>query len=132
MASGVKGLEDGARQRVLIVDDSPQVRQELRTLLSLAGDIEVVGEAADGLEAVRLTATLQPQVILLDLQMPVMDGYQAARQIKALCPTCRVVALTVYGDPASRSQALQAGVDVFLVKGAPLETLVHAISKRGE
>ena len=121
-----------AVQRVLIVDDSPQVRRELRTLLPLAGNIEIVGEAADGLEAVRLAEALRPHVILMDLEMPVMDGYQAARQIKARCPSCRVVALTVYGDPDSRTQAAQAGVDVFLVKGVSLEALVQAITERGE
>jgi len=66
-------------------------------------------------------------VILLDLEMPVMDGYQAAPQIKAVCPACRVVALTVYGDPASRNRATQAGVDRFLVKGVSVESLVQAI-----
>ena len=127
MVQGVRGFAGGSGRRVLIVDDSPQVRQELCTLLPLAGDIEIVGEAADGLEAIQLAQALQPQVILLDLEMPVMDGYQAARQIKDVCPSCRVVALTVYADPASRIQAAQAGVDVFLVKGVALETLVQAI-----
>ena len=127
MVQGVRGFVGGSGRRVLIVDDSPQVRQELCTLLPLAGDIEIVGEAADGLEAIQLAQALQPQVILLDLEMPVMDGYQAARQIKDVCPSCRVVALTVYADPASRIQAAQAGVDVFLVKGVALETLVQAI-----
>jgi two-component system, NarL family, response regulator DesR len=130
MVPGVKEFVQGSRRRVLIVDDSPQVRQELCTLLPLAGDIEIVGEAADGLEAIRLTNLLQPEVVLLDLQMPVMDGYQAAWQIKADWPSCRVVALTVHGDEATRQKASQAGVDVFLVKGAPLETLVQAISER--
>jgi DNA-binding NarL/FixJ family response regulator len=115
---------------VLIVDDSPQVRQELSTLLPLAGDIEIVGEAADGDEAIRLAKVLQPDVILLDLQMPVMDGYQAAPQIRVVCPACRVVALTVYGDPVSRAQAAAAGVDLFLVKGVSVESLVQAISAR--
>ena len=132
MASGVKGLEERAKQRVLIVDDSPQVRQELRTLLPLAGEIEIVGEATDGLEAVRLAEALQPDVVLMDLEMPVMDGYEAARKIKSRWPACRVVALTVHGYEAARQKASQSGVDVFLVKGVSVEALVQAISERGE
>lgn len=121
-----------ARLQVLIVDDSPQVRQELRTLLTLAGEIEIVGEATDGLEAVRLAEALQPDVVLMDLEMPVMDGYEAARQIKSRWPACRVVALTVHGYEAARQKASQSGVDVFLVKGVSIETLVQAISERRE
>jgi len=130
MVRGVKGFADRRGQRVLIVDDSPQVRQELRTLLTLAGDIEIVGEAADGLEAIRLAEALQPEVVLMDLEMPVLDGYEAARQIKSRWPACRVVALTVHGYEAARQKASQAEVDVFLVKGASVETLVQAISAR--
>ena len=132
MISSVKGFGDGLGQRVLIVDDSPQVRQELRTLLPLAANIEIVGEAADGREAIRLAQVLQPDVILMDLEMPVLDGYEATRQIKAICPACRVVALTAYGDAVSRNQAAEADVDVFLVKGVSVETLVQAISERRE
>ena len=132
MVPGVKGFADRPAQRVLIVDDSPQVRQELRTLLTLAGDIEIVGEAADGLEAIRLVEALQPEVVLMDLEMPVMDGYEAARQIKSRWPACRVVALTVHGYEAARQKASQSGVDVFLVKGVSVETLVQAISERRE
>ena len=130
MVPSDRSFAENSKRRVLIVDDSPQVRQELCTLLPLAGDIEIVGEAADGLEAIRLTNVLQPKVVLLDLQMPVMDGYQTARQIKVDWPSCRVVALTVHGDEATRQKATQAGVDVFLVKGVSLDTLVRAICER--
>ena len=132
MVPGVTGFADRPARRVLIVDDSPQVRQELCTLLPLAGDIEIVGEAADGLEAVRLAEALQPDVVLMDLEMPAMDGYEAARQIKSRWPACRVVALTVHGYEAARQKASQSGVDVFLVKGVSVETLVQAISERRE
>jgi len=121
--------------RVLIVDDVAQVQQDLRTVLTLAGDadtehpIEVVGEAANGLEAIDQADSLQPDVVLMDLEMPVMDGYEAARQIKARCPGTRVIALTVHDYPTARQDALQAGMDGFIVKGAPLETLLQAISR---
>ena len=124
------GALDGVKRRVLIVDDNPQVRQELRTLLPLAGDIEIVGEAADGREAIRLVEALQPEVVLMDLEMPVLDGYEATRQIKASSPSCRVVALTVHGYEAARQKAMQAGVDLFLVKGTAVESLIQAVSAR--
>jgi two-component system response regulator DesR len=132
MDLGKRSYLENPRRRVLIADDSPQVRQELRTLLPLAGDIEIVGEAADGREAVRLAQALQPEVILIDLEMPVMDGYQATRQIKASSPSCWVVALTVHGYEGARQKASQSGVDVFLVKGGSLESLVQAIAERKE
>ena len=113
--------------RVLIVDDVERVRQDLRTFLTLAGDIELVGEASNGLEAIRLAEALCPQVILMDLEMPVLDGYEAARQIKTNDPFCRVIALSIHGCEAERRRALQARVDDFIVKGAPLETLMEAI-----
>ena len=106
-----------AGQRIVIVDDNAEVRRELRTLLPLAGNLEVVGEAADGLEAIHLVKALQPHAVLLDLQMPVLDGYAAARRIKDRWPACRVIALTVHDDEVTRHKASQAGVDVFLVKG---------------
>ena len=116
--------------RVLIVDDMPQVRQELRLLLSLTGDLEVVGEAANGAEAIGQAEALRPDAVVLDLEMPVMDGYAAARQIKARCPACRVIALTVHDYEAARQRAFQAGVDIFMVKGAPVAALVQAICQR--
>lgn len=119
--------------RLLIVDDAPQVREELRKLLQLEGNIEVAGEAANGLEAISQTRALQPDVVLMDLEMPVLDGYEATRQIKALFPVCRVVALTLHGYAAAREKAIRAGVDFFIEKGAPLDDLVQAISyQRGE
>ena len=115
------------RPRVLIVDDMPQVRQELRLLLPMIGEIEVVGEAANGFEAIGQAEALHPDVVVIDLEMPVMGGYEAARQIKTRWPACRVIALTVHDGEAERQRAAQAGVDVFLVKGAPVEALVSAI-----
>src|SRR5512137_1007176 len=96
--------------RVLIVDDMAQVRRDLRTVLPLAGEvaglqIEVVGEAGDGQEAVQRAAALRPDIVLMDLEMPVMGGCEAARQIKTHSPGCRVIALTIHGDETARQQA---------------------------
>jgi DNA-binding NarL/FixJ family response regulator len=113
--------------RVLIVDDVERVRQDLRTFLTLTGNIEIVGEAKNGLDAIRLVEALCPQVVLMDLEMPVMDGYEAARQIKVIQPCCQMIALTIHASEAERQQALQAGMVDVVVKGAPLEVLLRAI-----
>ena len=118
--------------RILLVDDVEPVRWDLRTVLNLSGDLEIVGEAANGLEAMRLTESLQPDVVLMDLEMPVMNGYEATRLIKALCPSCRIIALTVHGYSEARQKAIQAGVDAFIVKGAPVESIVQSILNKKE
>jgi len=118
--------------RLLIVDDVTRVRQDLSSLLSLYCEVEIVGEAANGLEAIQQAEALQPHVILMDLEMPVLDGYQATQQIKAQHPSCKVIALTVHGYEEARQRADRAGVDAFIVKGAPLESLVEAILERKE
>ena len=117
-------------KRILIVDDIPQVRNELHALLSLVGDIEIVGEAANGLEAIRLATTLRPDVVLMDLEMPLMNGYEATRWIKLKSPTCRVIVLTLHENAAAEEGAHQAGADAFIVKGAPLECLLSEITRK--
>jgi DNA-binding NarL/FixJ family response regulator len=118
--------------KMLLVDDVEQVRWDLCTILSLSGEIEIVGEAANGLEAIRLAETLKPEVILMDLEMPVMDGYEATRLIRTICPLCRIVALTVHGYDEAHEKAHQAGVDAFLVKGAPIQEIVQTILNQKE
>jgi DNA-binding NarL/FixJ family response regulator len=113
--------------RVLIVEDKEQVRQDLRTFLTLSADIEIIGEAKNGLDAIQLTEALHPQVVLMDLEMPAMDGYESTRLIKAKNLPCRVIALSIHVGSAEQQKAFQAGVDDFIVKGAPLETLLKAI-----
>jgi DNA-binding NarL/FixJ family response regulator len=115
--------------KVLIVDDVIQVRRELRTLLTLAGNIEVVGEAGHGSEAVLQAEILRPDVVLMDLEMPVMNGFEATRRIKAKLPDCRVIVLTIYADAVTRQRAISAGADLFLEKGTPIDTLLAAISR---
>ena len=109
-----------------------QVREELERVLTLTKEIEVVGQAANGLEAVSQVKALQPDVVVLDLEMPVLNGYEAARQIRKCCPSAYLVALTVHGYADAQCRAIQAGVDVFIVKGAPVDQLVSAIIHQKE
>ena len=113
------------QMRVLIVDDQRPTRRGLKALLSLSPQVEVVGEAADGQESVDLVAERHPDVVLMDVQMPVMDGLEATRRIKSQWPEVKVVALTMHAN--YRSQALAAGADAFLLKGCTAEELQAAI-----
>jgi DNA-binding NarL/FixJ family response regulator len=118
--------------RVMIVDDIEEVRKDLITLLSLTDSIEIVGEAKDGGDAIRKVQSLHPDVILMDLEMPSCNGYEATRQIKTDWPSCRVIALTIHDDESARLQAIRAGMDAFIVKGAPVESLLDAIAQGGK
>jgi two-component system, NarL family, nitrate/nitrite response regulator NarL len=118
-----------AARRIMIVDDVSQVRADLRTLLSLEEGFEIVGEASNGLEALSQAVALQPDVILMDLEMPLMNGYAAARIIKQQLPACRLVALTVHNYPQARQLARQSGMDAFIVKGESLATMILEIQK---
>jgi DNA-binding NarL/FixJ family response regulator len=113
--------------RVLIVDDMPQVRQDLRVLLQLSNEVEVVGEAANGQEAIRQAGLLNPDVVLMDLEMPILDGLQATAQIVQTKLTKRVVILSVHSEPEDIQRAMQAGADAFIQKGSPYSTLMEAI-----
>jgi DNA-binding NarL/FixJ family response regulator len=119
--------------RVLIVDDMPQVRQDLRTVLQLAGQqagtpVEILAEAADGHQAVQQASALRPDVVIMDLEMPVLDGYAATREIKANFPGMGVLVLTVHDDEIDHKKASQAGVDGFIVKGTPVAEIIHQIN----
>lgn len=118
------------RVRVLIVDDTPQVLQDLRQLLELTGLIEIIAEAREGAEAVRLTANLAPDVVLMDLEMPGMDGYDATNQIKTWHPAPRVIILSVHAGSEERDRARAAGADGFVTKGNNYEVLLNAILGR--
>jgi DNA-binding NarL/FixJ family response regulator len=116
-----------AKIRILIVDDRERVRRDLRTALGLMEGLEVIGEAADGLEALRQAEKLSPDVVLMDLKMPRMDGFEAARQIKDRHLARGIVALTIYADKPARERAARAGVDAFVEKGTPIQTLNEII-----
>ena len=114
--------------RVLIADDRWSTRQGLRALLKLFPQVEVIGEAANGQESVDLVSVCHPDVVLLDVQMPIMDGLEATRRIKSQWPEVRVIVLTMY--TRYRNRALAAGADVFLLKGCTAEEMQHAILER--
>jgi DNA-binding NarL/FixJ family response regulator len=111
--------------RVLIADDRPRSRSGLMALLDLRPEIEVVGEAGDGREAVRLVEELRPHVVLMDARMPVMDGLEATRIIKEKWPGIRVVVLTIHAS--YQADALAAGADAFLIKGCATAELMRTI-----
>jgi DNA-binding NarL/FixJ family response regulator len=113
--------------RVLLIDDQHLVRMGLRMLCESAADLEVAGEAADGREAVRLVEELSPDVILMDLRMPGVDGITATRRIMAARPASRVVVLTTFDDDDHLYPALAAGAFGFLVKDSPPEELLRSI-----
>jgi len=120
--------------RVLIVDDHLVVREGLHAILETAEDLEPVGEAADGAEAVQLTGELEPDVVLMDLRMPKLDGIQAIIQIKALYPAIEIVILTTYDDDEYIVQGLRAGARGYLLKDSGRKVLFDAIraAARGE
>jgi DNA-binding NarL/FixJ family response regulator len=122
------------RIRVLLVDDQALFREGLRNLLSVQHDIEVIGEAANGEEAVILAGCLQPQVVLMDLRMPVLDGIDATSQICAKVNGCRVIVLTTFDDDEQVFEALRAGAAGYLLKDSPPEIIGEAIraTARGE
>jgi DNA-binding NarL/FixJ family response regulator len=113
--------------RILLVEDMPQVLHDLRQLLELTGRFEIVGEAGDGAEAVRLSGELSPEAVIMDLEMPRLDGYEAARLIKELQPAPRVIILSAHAGPAEQQRARAAGADGFVMKGDRYEVLVNAI-----
>jgi DNA-binding NarL/FixJ family response regulator len=120
--------------RVLIADDQALFREGLRTLLSTRPEIEVVGEAASGDEAVALVDRLAPDVVLMDLRMPVMDGIVATTHLRDRWPHLPVLVLTTFDDDASLFGALRAGAAGYLLKDVSSETLVAAVTAaaRGE
>jgi NarL family two-component system response regulator YdfI len=121
--------------RVVIADDHPVVRKGLSmTLEEFGEEIGLVGEAADGAAAVQLVEEVQPDVVLMDIRMPGMDGLEALARIRASSPQIAVVILTTYNEDAFLLRGLQAGACGYLLKDCPLETLLHAVraAARGE
>jgi DNA-binding NarL/FixJ family response regulator len=116
-----------ARIRVLLVDDHAVVRRGMRDFLALHDDLEVVGEAADGNAAIQAAADLQPDVVVMDLLMPGLDGIDATARIKAAHPDMEIVAITSFVEEARIVAALEAGASGFLLKDAEADELAAAI-----
>ena len=120
--------------RLLLVDDQALFREGLRTLLSLHEDLQVVGEAGNGLEALAAADALRPDVVLMDLRMPVLDGVAATRRLLAAHPTTRVIVVTTFDDDELVFDGLRAGAVGYLLKDVSSDKLVEAIraAARGE
>ena len=113
--------------KILICDDQSLFREALRTLLSAFPDLEVVGEASNGEEALRSTLTLSPDIVLMDLRMPIMDGVEATRRLNQLGLMTRVIVLTTFDDDETVFEGLRAGAVGYLLKDVSSEKLVEAI-----
>ena len=126
-AAAPKPVSVVKRLRVLFADDHKVMRQGLITLISGQTDIEVAGEAANGREAVDLARKLLPDVIVMDISMPVMDGIEATRLIRSEFPKVRIVGLSMYEDEQSIKSIIHAGADAFVPKTASPEEFLNAV-----
>ena len=115
--------------RVLIVDDQPAVRRGLKMRLELEPDVEVIGEAGDGAAAIALATEAQPDIVLMDVEMPGMDGISATRALRAAAPHSAVVVLTLYDDTATRARAKEAGAAAFVAKHRMEEELLAVVRR---
>ncbi|QNA94118.1 response regulator transcription factor [Microbacterium sp. Se63.02b] len=115
--------------RLLIADDQALVRGALGALLDLEPDLAVIGMASDGAEALRLAEELRPDVCLMDVQMPGMDGVEATRRIREVSPETRILVVTTFARPGYLRSALDAGASGFIVKDTPAEQLAEAVRR---
>lgn len=115
--------------RILLVDDVPAVRESLRWAFEEMSYIQIVGEAGNGYEALQLATTLQPHLVILDIELPGLNGYQVAQQLKATRPETLIIFLTVHNQPECRHQATEIGVDGFVEKSAGWPTLMLKIAE---
>ncbi len=136
MSASVSAAEPGASAalRLLIVDDQPIIRRGLAMMLAAENGIEIVGQAADGLEAIELALATRPDVVVMDLQMPRASGVVATREITARLPDTRVVVLSTYDDDELVFEAIRAGAQAYLLKDATEEEVLETVRSvyRGE
>ena len=115
------------KTKIVLADDHPLLRKALKDLLAKENDLEIVGEAGDGEEAVRLATETSPNIVIMDISMPNMDGLEATQQIKAICPDVAVLVLTVHTDDECILEILQAGAAGYLIKSAFGDEVVQAV-----
>ena len=113
--------------RLLLVDDHAMMRQGLRSVLESHADIQIIGEASDGQEAIAMADTLRPAVVIMDINMPRLNGIEATAHIKAQHPDIRVIGLSVNAGPNNKEAMLKAGADMLLTKEAAVEELYRGI-----
>jgi DNA-binding NarL/FixJ family response regulator len=125
-------IAPATKLRIVLADDHAIVREGLRALIDRQADMEVVGEASDGRAAVEITERLHPDVVVMDLSMPVMNGTRAARELMWRNPGLKILALTVHEERSYLRELLEAGASGYLLKRAAAEELVHAIRRVAE
>src|SRR3954464_6216410 len=118
--------------RIILVDDHAVAREGIKRLIETQPDIELVGEAADGFEALDKVKALAPDVVMMDVSMPRLNGIEATRMLKSVCPATKILALTVHEDDGYVREFLKAGASGYLLKRATTEELVRAIQRVGE
>src|SRR3989304_4367415 len=117
-------MDEAGRIEVIIADDNAMVLCQMRALLSLEKDIIIVGQARNGFEVVKLAGEHTPDVVLMDLKMSHMDGFEAVRQLKEAQPGMRIVVLTMYDNEDYKQKALSLGADAYLIKGRPMQEIL--------
>lgn len=119
--------DNSGKIRILITDDHAVFRTGVKTSLSQYSDIEVIGEAENGLQLIKLVKFLQPDVILLDIQMPIMDGITSLPEVKKILPNAKVIMLTMIDDISMISKLMEIGANSYLIKNSDSETIYEAI-----
>jgi two-component system response regulator NreC len=122
-------MEDRMKTRVLIVDDHQGFREGLKAVINLQADMEVVGEAQDGAKAVALTRELLPDIILMDVKLPGMDGAEATSRILAEMPGMKILALSIYADDGFMANMMRAGAMGYILKGCDSEELFDTVRR---
>lgn len=117
-----------AKCKVVLADDTPEIRTLLRLTLEDQGDIEVVGEAADGAEAVEIVSELQPHALVLDLAMPVMDGFETIPEVRRRAPDTKIIVLSGFDSGLMSQRALNLGADLYFEKGISFVDLAEKVA----